>query len=100
MVTDIRGRQVYDAPSAEDGRSVLVDRVWPRGLRKDASRPAIWETAGKSRMTVEITGLVDIFSDGRLPGQAVADDGDEEQQHDLAENPRIGVHPVAHRRRG
>jgi uncharacterized protein YeaO (DUF488 family) len=32
----VRIRRVYDAPSAEDGRRVLVDRVWPRGVRKDA----------------------------------------------------------------
>ena len=42
MVTDIRVRRVYDAPSAEDGRRVLVDRVWPRGLRKDAARLDHW----------------------------------------------------------
>jgi len=34
MATDIRVRRAYDAPSAEDGRRVLVDRVWPRGLRR------------------------------------------------------------------
>ena len=38
MVTDIRVRRVYDAPFAEDGSRVLVDRMWPRGLRKDAAR--------------------------------------------------------------
>src|SRR5215471_6749758 len=42
MGTDIRVRRVYDAPSAEDGRRVLVDRVWPRGLRKDAARLDDW----------------------------------------------------------
>ena len=42
MVTDVRVRRVYDAPSAEDGRRVLVDRVWPRGLRKDAARLDYW----------------------------------------------------------
>ncbi|MEF0943427.1 DUF488 domain-containing protein [Rhizobium sp. BR 362] len=30
-------KRVYDEPSHEDGRRVLVDRLWPRGLsRKDA----------------------------------------------------------------
>ena len=42
MATDIRVRRAYDAPSAEDGRRVLVDRVWPRGLRKDAARLDWW----------------------------------------------------------
>lgn len=31
----VRVRRVYDAPSPDDGRRVLVDRVWPRGVRKD-----------------------------------------------------------------
>src|SRR6266536_3424256 len=33
--------------------------------------------------------------DGLLPHEAVDGDGDEEHEHDLADEPRIGVHPVA-----
>ena len=32
-----RARRVYERPSAEDGARGLVDRLWPRGLRKDAA---------------------------------------------------------------
>ena len=39
---DVRVRRVYDEPSAADGARVLVDRVWPRGLRKDALRLDDW----------------------------------------------------------
>jgi uncharacterized protein YeaO (DUF488 family) len=39
---DIRVRRAYDAPSADDGARVLVDRIWPRGLRKDAARLDDW----------------------------------------------------------
>jgi len=42
MRADIRVRRVYDIPSPEDGARVLVDRVWPRGLRKDAARLEEW----------------------------------------------------------
>ena len=42
MDTDIRVRRVYEEPSAEDGARVLVDRVWPRGLRRDAARLDEW----------------------------------------------------------
>jgi uncharacterized protein YeaO (DUF488 family) len=42
MGTDIRVRRVYDKPSPEDGARVLVDRVWPRGMRKDAARLDEW----------------------------------------------------------
>ena len=39
---EIRVRRVYDAPSPDDGARVLVDRVWPRGLRKDAAHLTEW----------------------------------------------------------
>ena len=42
MSADIRVRSVYDKPSPEDGTRVLVDRIWPRGLRKDAARLDEW----------------------------------------------------------
>ena len=42
MGTDIRVRRVYDAPAPEDGARVLVDRIWPRGLAKDAARLDEW----------------------------------------------------------
>ena len=40
--SQIRVRRVYEAPSPDDGARVLVDRVWPRGLRKDAARLDEW----------------------------------------------------------
>jgi uncharacterized protein YeaO (DUF488 family) len=39
---DVRVRRVYDEPSAADGTRVLVDRIWPRGLRKDALKLDDW----------------------------------------------------------
>ena len=35
-------RRIYDESRREDGYRVLVDRVWPRGLRKDAARINEW----------------------------------------------------------
>lgn len=35
-------RRVYDPPARTDGERILVDRVWPRGLRKDAAHLAEW----------------------------------------------------------
>jgi len=40
--SEIRVRRVYDAPSPSDGARVLVDRIWPRGLRKDAAHLDEW----------------------------------------------------------
>jgi uncharacterized protein YeaO (DUF488 family) len=38
----IRVARVYDDPSPDDGRRILVDRVWPRGFRKDDPRVGTW----------------------------------------------------------
>ena len=42
MPVNIRVRRVYDEPEPDDGARVLVDRVWPRGLRKDAAHLNDW----------------------------------------------------------
>ena len=36
MQPDVRVRRVYDPAEPQDGTRMLVDRLWPRGLRKDA----------------------------------------------------------------
>lgn len=38
----VRVRRVYEDVAADDGARVLVDRVWPRGLRKEAARLDDW----------------------------------------------------------
>lgn len=37
-----RAKRVYDPPSREDGFRVLVDRLWPRGIKKEAARVDLW----------------------------------------------------------
>lgn len=32
---DIRTKRVYDPPAENDGYRVLVDRIWPRGMKRD-----------------------------------------------------------------
>lgn len=32
----IKIKRIYDAPSTDDGYRILVDRLWPRGIKKDA----------------------------------------------------------------
>jgi uncharacterized protein YeaO (DUF488 family) len=39
---NIQIKRVYSPPSAEDGRRVLVDRLWPRGLSKASLRLDEW----------------------------------------------------------
>jgi uncharacterized protein YeaO (DUF488 family) len=38
-----RIKRVYEPPAAADGTRVLVDRLWPRGLRKEAAALDDWE---------------------------------------------------------
>jgi uncharacterized protein YeaO (DUF488 family) len=38
----LRIKRVYAAPATTDGVRVLVDRLWPRGLRKEQSRIDHW----------------------------------------------------------
>lgn len=35
MLTEIRLKRVYDEKSPEDGPWILVERLWPRGVRKE-----------------------------------------------------------------
>lgn len=38
----IKIKRVYDNPVEEDGRRILVDRLWPRGLSKDRAGLDKW----------------------------------------------------------
>lgn len=38
----IHVKRVYAPPAKTDGLRVLVDRLWPRGLSKEAARIDIW----------------------------------------------------------
>lgn|SRR5690554_2201927 len=38
----VKIKRIYDEPSADDGYRVLVDRLWPRGIRKDAAKLDEW----------------------------------------------------------
>ena len=38
----IRIKRAYDPPAKEDGARFLVDRLWPRGMKKEALHMAAW----------------------------------------------------------
>jgi uncharacterized protein YeaO (DUF488 family) len=40
--TPIRVARVYEDVGPDDGQRVLVDRIWPRGIRKDDPRVGTW----------------------------------------------------------
>ncbi len=39
---NIKTKRIYEAPSPADGFRVLVDRLWPRGLKKEDAQIALW----------------------------------------------------------
>ena len=38
----IHVKRVYETPKKEDGCRVLVDRLWPRGMKKEAAKIDLW----------------------------------------------------------
>lgn len=48
----IRVKRVYEQPSDQDELRVLVDRLWPRGLRKSEAKFDLWikEIAPEDRL--------------------------------------------------
>jgi uncharacterized protein YeaO (DUF488 family) len=42
MSKDVNYRRIYDEASPEDGVRVLVDRLWPRGMRKQDAHVDVW----------------------------------------------------------
>jgi uncharacterized protein YeaO (DUF488 family) len=38
----IRIKRTYDAPARGDGRRILVERLWPRGMKKEAVAADAW----------------------------------------------------------
>jgi uncharacterized protein YeaO (DUF488 family) len=39
---NVKVRRAYEEPAASDGRRVLVDRLWPRGLTKERAALDEW----------------------------------------------------------
>lgn len=39
---EIKIKRVYESPSLEDGQRILIDRLWPRGLKKEQAPIDFW----------------------------------------------------------
>jgi len=39
---ELRLKRIYDPAAPEDGQRILVERLWPRGMRKDEARLDDW----------------------------------------------------------
>ena len=42
VTTSIYLKRIYDKPSPKDGFRVLVDRLWPRGVKKEDAKIDLW----------------------------------------------------------
>jgi uncharacterized protein YeaO (DUF488 family) len=42
MKLDIKVKRIYEPPSPGDGQRVLIDRIWPRGVRKEDAALTLW----------------------------------------------------------
>ncbi len=40
--TNVRLKRAYEPPAADDGTRVLVDRLWPRGVKKETAAIDHW----------------------------------------------------------
>jgi len=40
--TKLRIKRVYEEPGEDDGKRILVDRLWPRGMSKEKARVDLW----------------------------------------------------------
>jgi uncharacterized protein YeaO (DUF488 family) len=38
----VKIKRAYEPPSVSDGVRILVDRIWPRGVKKDAAKVEKW----------------------------------------------------------
>lgn len=41
-MTDIQLKRAYEAPACSDGLRILVDRIWPRGVKKEDAEITEW----------------------------------------------------------
>jgi uncharacterized protein YeaO (DUF488 family) len=39
---DVRIKRAYEPPAASDGHRVLIDRLWPRGVKREGARLDEW----------------------------------------------------------
>jgi uncharacterized protein YeaO (DUF488 family) len=42
VILDVQAKRIYDPPDPDDGRRVLIDHVWPRGVSRERARLDEW----------------------------------------------------------
>ncbi len=81
---NIKLKRTYDAPEANDGYRVLVDRLWPRGIKKENLHADEW--AKTIAPTTECRKAFNHDPELIESGQT-----DSEQLHKRLTNPKISL---------
>ncbi len=42
-VPQVQVKRAYEAPAPDDGTRILIDRLWPRGIKKEALKLDHWD---------------------------------------------------------
>ena len=70
---NVHTKRVYDPPAKSDGLRVLVDRLWPRGLSKEAAKIDIWAMpapiASASRAASNSSGVMQSSQTSKMIAQ-------------------------------
>ena len=53
-MSDILCKRVYEQPNVTDGFRVLVDRLWPRGMKKETADIDLWAKDTKHNNAVSL----------------------------------------------
>ncbi|NUO71424.1 MAG: DUF488 domain-containing protein [Frateuria sp.] len=84
-------KRVYEPPSPKDGCRVLVDRLWPRGLKKEDAALDLWvKEVGPSRELRQWFGHEPTRWEGFRHRYAGELDATPDAWHALAEKARRG----------
>lgn len=64
-MSDIRIKRIYEPASDDDGTRVLVDRLWPRGIRKEDAKISLWmkEIAPSNELRKQFSHMPSRFAD-------------------------------------
>lgn len=81
-MSEIKVKRVYEDTSPGDGRRVLVDRLWPRGVRKDRIDDWVKDLAPSDELRREFHGHDFDFDEFRARYR-VELEGKEEQMKEL-----------------
>lgn len=89
----VRTKRAYETPAADDGLRVLIDRYWPRGLRKDRAKIDLHATdlAPSSALRRWFDHDPDRFGEFRRRYREELDHGDGSTLDDLLERARAGT---------